>query len=184
MPEYETTQTLDETETDAPEDLDVDFDGADNEDDEVEFVPEGAETTNGEAKPKKEPKQPARGKLPDGYVTPVGLAHALNEAKLGKTDENGNYVDIPPQQVYSYIRNAPKDHPFPLETVKDDIGKDRQVVKLEAGLQWWRDKNARAAARTANAAAKAKAAAEKAAAKASETPTAPAEDAGPVEEAE
>jgi hypothetical protein len=163
------------------EDADVDYDG-DTEDDEVEDV-SGATTTEDKPKAAKTVKEPARGELPDGYVTPVGLAHKLNEEKLGKTDEEGNYVNIPPQQVYSYIRNAPKGHPFPLETVQDSIGKQRQAVKIEDGLQWWRDKNTRAAERRQNAAAKAKAKVEKAAAT-SETPAESANDAGPVEEAE
>jgi hypothetical protein len=192
MPDYETTQTFDTNDTDTPEqdsaeveqfDEDVDFDGNDGEDDEVEFVADGTATgTNGAAKPAKAPKEPARGALPDGYVTPVGLAHELNKRQLGKTDEAGNYVEIPPQQVYSYIRNAPAAHPFPLEELNDSLGKPRKVVRIDAGVQWWEAKNERAAARKNNAAAKAQAAAAKA--QPSETPTVSADDAGPMEEAE
>jgi hypothetical protein len=170
--EAEQTNQYGEEDVPGSEEIDVDFDGS-TEDDEVEDTGSEsdapANSAKKEAKPKKEP---ARGDLPDGYVTPVGLAHALNEAKLGKEDEEGNYQPIPPQVVYSYIKNAPKDYPFPIETIQDSLGKDRQVVKVEAGLEWWRAKNERAAARRANAAEKAKAAAEKAAKKASETPAA------------
>src|SRR5690242_5303887 len=79
------------------EDLDVEILP---EDPEEETVAEGDEATEKEAKPKKEK---ARGDLPEGYVTPVGLAKELTRLGLGK--DGG---DVPPQMVYSYIKNAPK----------------------------------------------------------------------------
>jgi hypothetical protein len=128
---------------------------------EVETVETPAEGTK-EAKAKKEPK---RGDLPEGYVTPVQLAKELSERKLHQ-NRDGETVDVKPQMVYSYIKNASKDDPFPIETVKDSIGADRQALKLEAGLEWWARKNERVAARKANAAEKAKKAEENKAKKA------------------
>jgi len=118
-------------------------------------------------KPAKKVKEPARGDLPEGYVTPVGLAKILTEKKM-HTDRDGNIVEVAPQMVYSYIKNAPKEHPFPLEKITDSIGKVRDAVRIDAALDWWEKKNARAAERKASAAAKAQAKAAKAAAKPAE----------------
>jgi hypothetical protein len=142
---------------DAPE---VDVEATDEEaTDEVE---EGTE----EVKAEKAPKEKARGDLPEGYVTPVGLAKVLSEAKedgsFYHTARDGSH-EVKPQMVYSYVRNAPKDNPFPLVDVEDSIGATRKVVKLDEGLAWWEAKNERASAKKANAAAKAQAKAEKAA---------------------
>lgn len=130
--------------------------------DETEELP----TTDGEkvAKEPKAKKEPARGALPEGYVTPIGLAKELSVRQM-HTNRAGEIVEVPPQVVYSYIKNAPKEHPFPMETVVDSIGKERQALKLEAGLTWWTEKNERASARRENAAAKALAKAERAAKK-------------------
>jgi hypothetical protein len=123
-------------------------------DDEIEEIAEPTEATP-EAKAEKAPVKPKRGDLPEGYVTPVGLAKLINENKLHRNKE-GELTTCPPQVVYSHIKNAPKDHPFPLETVADSNGQSRQVVKIDAGLQWWREKNERTAQRKANAADKAR----------------------------
>src|SRR5690606_25408877 len=78
----------------------------------VEETPAAEETT--------ETKQrgPKRGELPEGYVTPVGLAKVLSERKL-HTNRQGEAVEVKPQMVYSYSKHAPKDDPFPIETVTD-----------------------------------------------------------------
>jgi hypothetical protein len=128
--------------------------------DETETVSETSTETK--AKPKAEP---ARGDLPEGYVTPIGLAKALSQPIDGNaentdpsnfyhTDRSGGH-EVRPQMVYSYMKNAPKDHPFPIETVTDSIGKERQALKLDAGLAWWVAKNERVAGRRQNAAEKA-----------------------------
>jgi hypothetical protein len=147
-----------------PTDLDVDVN---TNDDETETISAPA-TVEGETKEKTK-KEPARGTLPDGYVTPVGLAKVLTEPKedgtfyhTGQKDPN-NHV-VAPQMVYSYMKNAKKDDPFPLETVTDSLGHERQALRLEAGIAWWERKNARANERRQNAAEKAAKAAEKAAA--------------------
>jgi hypothetical protein len=125
-----------------------------------------------EAAAPKEPKVPARGDLPDGYVTPVGFAKVLSQPIDGNaentvddnfrhTDKNGSH-EVKPQMVYSYMRNASKTNPFPVETIKDSLGHDRQVLKVEAGLAWWDAKNSRVQERKANAAAKVEKAASKA----------------------
>jgi hypothetical protein len=115
-----------------------------------------AATPEGSAeKPAKAKKEPARGDLPEGYVTPVGFAKILGEKGLQKNREGEVVKDVKPQMVYSYIKNAPKDDPFPLENVKDSLDKERQVVKTEAGITWWERKNKRTEERKANAKAKA-----------------------------
>jgi len=148
---------------------------------EADEATEAATPENSEKEPKAK-KEPARGNLPEGYVTPVGLAKVLGEKGLQKNREGEVLAEVKPQMVYSYIKNAPKEDPFPIETVTDDIGKERQAVKLDAALDWWKRKNERTATRKQNAAAKEQAKADKAAAKAAE-PEAANEDA-PATEAE
>lgn len=157
---------------DAPESSGLDLRVDQSEVDEAP-APASAETT-----PAKTGKQPKRGDLPEGYVTPVGLAKALTEhyksADPSKLNPQGVF---PSQMVYSYIKNAPKDRPFPSETIEDSLGVPRSVVKLEAGLQWFKDKDA---AKAERARVKAEKEATKAAKPTATTPTADA----PVEEAE
>lgn len=99
-------------------------------------------------------KQPARGDLPEGYVTPVQLAKVLTEKGL-HTDKNGEKVEVKPQMVYSYMKNAPKDDPFPIEKVTDSLGNERQAVLEEKGIAWWTRKNERVSTKRQNAADKA-----------------------------
>lgn len=177
------------------EDLDVE-----TFDDEAEEIEAPAEEKA--PKPKAAPKQKARGDLPEGYVTPVGLAHLLTEHGHGKEG-----AEVPPQVVYSYIKNAPKSRPFPnthtgeghyvdengnkvhyteegkLNEVVDNIGVRRAAFKAEDGLAWWVEKSKAAQERRENAAKKAQAKATKA----KEAPAvveAEAEEAGDFEEAE
>ncbi len=142
------------------EEVDLDVDAVtDDEDTETEEV---AGTVEGEDKPKKEKKEkapPKRGDLPEGYTTPVGLAKIITERGLYK-NRDGEVADLKPQMVYSYKKNAPKDHPFPEEIVEDSLGNKRSVVQIEAGVEWWVTKNARAQERRENAAEKATKAAE------------------------
>lgn len=134
---------------------------------------------SGSTKKKAEPK---RGTLPEGFVTPIGLAKVLTERGL-HTNRQGETAEVRPQMVYSYIKNAPKDDPFPMQTVQDSLGKDRQAVATEEGVAWWERKNARVAGRKENAAAKA-AAKEKRAAEKAQAAEAEAESESPAEEAE
>lgn len=143
-----------------------------DESDEVDTVAEGTESEAGE-KQAKAPKEPARGDLSEGYVTPVGLAKILSQPIDGDkenleasnwyhTDKAGGH-DVKPQMVYSYKKNAPKEDPFPSETVTDSLGNAREnVLKLEDGIAWWLRKNARVEERKANAAKKEEAKAERA----------------------
>lgn len=101
-------------------------------------------------KPKKEAPARKRGTLPEGYVTPVGLAKELTERGFGK--DKGV---LAPQIVYSYIKNAPAESPFPMEEVEDSIGAKRAALRLEAGVEWWTEMRKRVDGRKANAAAKA-----------------------------
>jgi len=121
-----------EVEDDANLDVDVPEDT-----DEVEDTSE----TTAEAKPAKAagtPRKPA----PEGYVKPVQFAKVLSE-HLGKT--------VPPQVVYSYIKNNSGDsarNPFPVHNVDGYPW----YIKAQEGLDWWDAKNGRvAAAKTAKA---------------------------------
>jgi hypothetical protein len=120
------------------------------------------------AKPKKAKKEPARGELPEDFVTPVGFAKILGEKGLQKARSGEVLTEVKPQMVYSYMNNAPKDDPFPIETVTDSIGKERQAVNIEKGVEWWTRKNERTSAKRANAAQKREAKAAREAAKAAE----------------
>lgn len=122
-----------------------------------------ADPTATEVKAPKVKKAPTRGTLPDGYVTPVGLAKAITVAGL-HFNKDGVATDLKPQVVYSYIKNATKEDPFPMETVVDSIGKSREAVKADAGIAWWTRKNDRTAARKVSLVAKAEAKAAKVAA--------------------
>lgn len=124
-----------------------------------------AEGTEAAEKPAKVKKEPVRGELPEGYVTNVGLAKILSERGL-HTNKSGEVVEVKPQMVYSYEKNAGESDPFPTEIVTDSLGKERRAVQIEAGVAWWVRKNERAAERKANAGVKAAEKAAKAAAKA------------------
>ena len=132
---------------------------------EVENTPEASGEKAATAKAKAEPK---RGTLPEGYVTPVGLAKELSKRGLQKNRDGVVLETVAPQMVYSYIKNAPMDDSFPIETVKDSIDADRQACKLETALEWWERKNKRTSERSTNAAEKAAKKAEAAAKKAAE----------------
>ena len=130
---------------------DLDVESFDDETEEVEESPKAGTKTKAKAAAKVTKK---RGELPEGYVTPVGFAHWLTENGYGGKDEDGDLLVFPPQAVYSTIKNAPKDYPFPVENVKDSIGTERFCMKLEAAIDWWKEKVARTASRKAGAKAK------------------------------
>lgn len=95
-----------------------------------------------------------RVKAPEGYVKPVEFAKLLSE-HLGKT--------VPPQVVYSYIKNNSGEtakNPFPVHSVDGDDYP--WYIKPAEGLEWWDTKNNRVAASKAAQAAKAAKKAEKA----------------------
>jgi len=147
-------------------DTDVDFEDVDlvevNGDEDV------VETAEEPKAPKeKKVKEKSRGDLPEGLVTPIGLTHRLNELKLGR-DRAGNEKELAPQEVYSSIKNASKDNPYPaLENVTDSLGKPRaNICNLEEGVAWWERRLAGTAARRDAAAKKAEEKAAKAKAKA------------------
>jgi len=144
------------TAVEEPEVEDFDVDTADEDLEDVEET--GDETPK--VKAEKAPVAPKRGDLPDGWVTPVAFAKYMTENQLHH-DKEGNVAELRPQVVYSYIKNAPKDNPFPnselgkLKTIEDSNGIARGAFKLADGLAWWEDRKQRAEARKANAAAKA-----------------------------
>jgi hypothetical protein len=160
-----------------------------NQNADVETVEETEEVATPEASAEGETKtskkaEPKRGTLPEGYVTPVGLAKVIGEKGLQTNREGEVLSEVKPQMVYSYMKNAPKDDPFPIETVQDSLGNDRQALKLDAGVEWWERKNKRTAERKENAKAKAEAKEKRAAEKAAATEAEGSEDAGEVTEAE
>jgi hypothetical protein len=158
----------DNVEVEQPEDGDVedtDLDLEVNDDanldvevlDDVDEVPD---VTEGAPKPAKPTAATTpRTKAPDGYVKPVEFARLLS-AHLGKT--------VPPQVVYSYIKNnGPESkNPFPTHSV----GGYDLCIKPEEGLAWWDAKNTRVSASKAATAQKAAAKAAKAAAPQDATP--------------
>ena len=164
-PDFEETAVEDhgsdlDLEVENDENLDVD---TPSDDDEVETVVEG--DTTSAAKPAKA----TRPKAPEGYVKPVEFAKILSE-HLNKA--------VPPQVVYSYVKNnsgGDAKHPFPVHEVDGYAW----YIKPEEGLKWWDEKNTRVATSKATQAAKAAAKAEKATA-----PAAAETSAEPVVEAE
>jgi hypothetical protein len=166
------------------ETVDLDVDTTTDANDEAEEV--AAQTETPAEKPAaKAAKEKARGDLPEGKITPVGLAKVINERQLHR-NRDGAVVELLPQMVYSYIKNAPKDDPYPGETVTDSLSKSRDnVANIEDAVAWWIRKTERAAARKANASAKAekKAATPEASAPADGSPTV-VEDTAAAEEAE
>lgn len=139
------------------EDFDVDVD---TDLEEVEDVA-GLEEDAPKAKAEKAPAAPKRGDLADGWVTPVAFAKYMTENQLHH-DKDGNVAELKPQVVYSYIKNAPKDNPFPnsdgqggLKKVKDSNDVERGAFLLSEGLEWWENRKKKAAERKAAAAEKA-----------------------------
>jgi hypothetical protein len=158
------TETVNES-----NDVDLDVDTSAEEDGVVESTEATAE------KAPKAKKEPVRGELHEGYVTPVGLAKVITEKGL-HTNREGAVTTLAPQMVYSYIKNAPKEDPFPFEEgYKDQSDKPRQAAKLEDALAWWDRKRVRAGERKANAAAKASKKAEKPATEGNTEDAAPSE---------
>jgi hypothetical protein len=94
------------------------------------------------------PKQ-KRVPAPEGYVTPVGFAHLLNEQRA---DALGNKT-LPPQHVYGWLRTNKE---FPQEP-HPETGKP--VINIERGLEWFDNlqsrKSSKAAAKAEKEAAKA-----------------------------
>jgi hypothetical protein len=138
---------------------DLDVETLPEADDEVEDIPQQATVAEGDkpaaAKTKKPAKEPVRGELPEGMVTPIGLTKAINEQGL-YTNREGEVAELKPQMVYSYIKNAPKERQYPGKSVVDSVGTTRErVCTLEEGLAWWAAKNEAADARRKNAAEKA-----------------------------
>jgi hypothetical protein len=144
-PDFEDAGTENELDLEVNDDANLDVDiPADDETDVP--VSEGDETKA--AKPAKA----TRPKAPEGFVKPVEFAKILS-AHLDKV--------VPPQVVYSYVKNNQGDtakNPFPVHTGSDGY---EWYIKPEEGLKWWDNKNARV---TASKAAKAEKAAKKASA--------------------
>jgi len=133
--------------------------------DDTDEVPAEAVKTNA-AKPAKASTATPRTKAPEGYVKPVEFAKILG-THLNKV--------VPPQVVYSYIKNNQGEgarNPFPTHEIEGYAW----YIKPEEGLGWWDAKNTRVAASKDERA-------KKAAAKAA-VPAAASPDATPVVEAE
>lgn len=72
---------------------------------------------------------PARTPLPEGWVTPYGLAEAINARGL----YHGSRAAMPGKGVYARALRAPASNPFPGKKIDG-----RLAVELEAGLAWWK----------------------------------------------
>jgi hypothetical protein len=165
-PDFEDTEqpadeTVDELDLEIMDDANLDVDVPD---DELETVEETTTATEGAAPAAA--KTP-RVKAPEGFVKPVEFAKILSE-HLGKP--------VPPQVVYSYVKNnsgSSAKNPFPVHEVDGYAW----YIKPEEGLAWWDAKNSRVAAGKEAKAVKAaaKAAKDTATAPAAETPVVEAE---------
>ena len=161
-PEAAPAATADDLDLEVNDDANLDVDTPDA--DETEEVAEAKAADGGTAKAASTP----RTKAPEGFVKPVEFAKELSK-HLGKT--------VPPQVVYSYIKNnqgVSAKNPFPVH--KGEDGYEWYIV-VEEGLSWWDAKNTRVASGKA-------ARAEKAAAKAAKPTEAEAASTEPVQEAE
>lgn len=164
------------------EDLDLDVDTAS---DDVEDTVEATDDKPEKApKAPKEKKGPARPPVPEGKVTPVQFAKILTEHLEAKGASNKAGLitaasnPVPPQMVYSYIRNnSSGKNPLP---VYSEGGRENLLI-VEEALGWWDAKDERI---TASKAAKAEKASKKAEKASKDTESDATPDEGPVEEAE
>lgn len=123
--------------------------------DEVDTPEEVEETDEVEEdeKPKKKAakkavkKAAARPPVPEGYIAPVAFAKVLTkeliERGLIAADE-----EIPPQMVYSYIKNTATTR-YPLPNYEE--GGRVNLLKEDEALEWWLAKIERAKERAASA---------------------------------
>jgi len=162
----ENVEVAEENDGDIPgtgEDAELDeVDVADAEEDEAE------EVDTSEAKPKgakKATKKAAKARppVPDGYIAPVAFAKKLT-TKLIEQGRLEADEEIPPQMIYSYIKNsAAGQHPLPSYSE----GGRENLLKEDEAFAWWDAKEERAKAR--QVAKKAKAAKKAAGAAVEET---------------
>lgn len=110
----------------------------------VDVTDEHEEAATAPAKKARKVTEPKLGALPDGFVTPYGLAKVINERGL----YTGSCEDgVAPQMIYSYLRSAAGTaRAFPGQEVNG-----RLAVEVEAGVAWWVAKNERAATRRRSA---------------------------------
>jgi len=109
---------------------------------ETEASPEAAPTATPEASTKTPKKEKAP--VPEGFITPVGFAHALNK----RDKENGLPGETRPQIIYGYVKNSKT---FPHQKNTDGA----VIVNLEGAFQFIDDLRARKAAKEAEKATKA-----------------------------
>lgn len=84
-----------------------------------------------------------RGRLPEGYVSVMGLTHEINARGLyyGKRADG-----LTGQSLYTYINANGEGSKYPFPIVRVD---GKAAIELEAGLAWWVAKNERAASKAA-----------------------------------
>jgi len=177
--EVEPTSDLEDAEAEAQLDLETDVDvDTPSEADEPETVvaPEKA---------KAKEKAPTRPPVPEGFVSPVAFAKILSAhltEKARATNPTADAIDIAPQMVYSYMKNADPDkkgvkNPWP----RYSSGGRENLLKVDESLAWWDAKDERV--RESKATKAEKEAKKAAAAKAAEAPAVN-ETSGTIEEAE
>ena len=140
-PDFEDVPASDELDLEVEDDANLDVDVPSTDEDETDTVGETASEDGTAAKPAKA----TRPKAPEGFVKPVEFAKILSE-HLGKT--------VPPQVVYSYVKNNSGEtakNAFPVH----ELDGYAWYIKPAEGLEWWDAKNARVAASKATKAAKA-----------------------------
>ena len=144
--DVEETASREEAEAEEMDFEDVDVEQLEDLEDEVEES--AGETKPAKEKKVKEPKAPARPPVPEGFVTPVAFARILTEQlhAMGHSNRNGRIGGdgeecdhkvnpVPPQMVYSYIKNNGADSRNPLPTYEE--GGRENLLKPEEALEWW-----------------------------------------------
>jgi hypothetical protein len=111
-------------------------------------VPQVDQATGEASAPTTETAAKAKGRKrptpPDGYVTPVGLAHEISKQRLD--DPTG--AKLAPQQVYGWLKNSKA---FPaVDSTTLGESDSRPLVKLEDGLKFWDEMQNRKATRETN----------------------------------
>lgn len=128
-----------------------------------------------EEKTTKVVKKSSRPAVPGGYITPVQFAKKLSEKLTAEARDRGELaanevIEVPPQQIYSYInqaRKAGENAKYPIPTYSE--GGRQNLLKEDEAFAWWEAKAQRVASRIAGLAGK-KTVKPEAAPKADETP--------------
>lgn len=144
---------VEETNVDTEPDADLDVDGGEGPEDELEEPSKPANVKKTGAAKTKSTKQP----VAEGYIAPVAVAKALSKHLTEKARAAGKIADdeeivIAPQIVYAALKNngEKSKNPIPQYTDPAVTGGLKSVVKLDEFLAWWDEKDSRVANRQSN----------------------------------